>query len=181
MIVYQYDNSSWVKLGEDIDGEAEYDLSGFSVSLSSDGGTVAIGARSNDGRNGTDSGHVRVYQYENSSWVQLGEDIDGEAEYDLSGFSVSLSSDGGTVAIGALFNDGRNGTNSGHVRVYNFTDDSSWVQLGLDIDGAAENDDSGYSVSLSSDGRTVAIGAPLNDGNGTNSGHVRVYNLVPDC
>ena len=32
--------------------------------------------------------------------------------------------------------------------------------------------------SLSSDGATVAIDAYLNDGNGTDSGHVRVYNLV---
>ena len=31
------------------------------------------------------------------------------------------------------------------------------------------------SVSLSSDGSVVAIGAYLNDGGGTNSGHVRVY------
>ena len=43
------------------------------------------------------------------------------------------------------------------------------------VDGEASNDNSGYSVSLSSDGLIVAIGAPYNDGNGTNSGHVRVY------
>ena len=34
---------------------------------------------------------------------------------------------------------------------------------------------SGYSVSLSSDGSIVAIGAKYNDGNGDYSGHVRVY------
>ena len=52
-----------------------------------------------------------------------------------------------------------------------------FTQLGDDIDGEAANDQSGYSVSLSSDGSRVAIGAPQNDGNGTNSGHVRVYSL----
>ena len=36
---------------------------------------------------------------------QIGEDIDGEAVSDFSGFSVSLSSDGNMVAIGAPFND----------------------------------------------------------------------------
>ena len=36
---------------------------------------------------------------------------------------------------------------------------------------------SGRSVSLSSDGSRVAIGAPYNDGNGSNSGHVRIYEL----
>ena len=40
------------------------------------------------------------------SWVQLGEDIDGEAVDDYSGWSVSLSADGTIVAIGARYNDG---------------------------------------------------------------------------
>ena len=52
-------------------------------------------------------------------YFQIGTDIDGEAEYDLSGHCVSLSSDGTTVAIGAPYNDG-NGTNSGHVRIYSW-------------------------------------------------------------
>ena len=63
--------------------------------------------------------HVRVYQYASSTWSQLGSDIDGEAASDKSGYSVSLSSDGTIVAIGAVHNDG-NGSNSGHVRVYQY-------------------------------------------------------------
>ena len=49
------------------------------------------------------------------------------------------------------------------------------VQRGSDIDREAAKDYSGRSVSISNDGMTVAIGAPDNDGNGVNSGHVRVY------
>ena len=49
-----------------------------------------------------------------------GADIDGEAASDYSGTSVSLSSDGTTVAIGAPYNDGANGSNSGHVRIYSY-------------------------------------------------------------
>ena len=51
------------------------------------------------------------------------------------------------------------------------------VQLGADIDGEATDDHSGGSVSLSSDGSTVAIGATGNDGNGSGSGHVRIYEV----
>jgi len=51
--------------------------------------------------------------------VQLGSDIDGEAEVDFSGGSVSINSAGDVVAIGAWLNDGANGVNSGHVRVFN--------------------------------------------------------------
>ncbi|MDC3238998.1 Ig-like domain-containing protein, partial [Flavobacteriaceae bacterium] len=86
---------------------------------------------------------------------------------------VSLSSDGSRVAIGASGNDG-NGTNSGHVRIYSWNG-SAWTKLGSDIDGEAANDESGNSVYLSSDGSMVAIGAVLNSGNGTDSGHVRIY------
>jgi hypothetical protein len=171
--IYDYDGSSWTQVG-DIDGEAASDQSGSSVALSSDGSRVAIGAPENDG-NGDNSGHVRIYDYDGSSWTQVG-DIDGEAAFDQSGYSVALSSDGSRVAIGAPENNG-NGGNSGHVRIYDY-DGSSWTQVGSDIDGEAAGDQSGSSVALSSDGSRVAIGAPENDGNGGNSGHVRVFSAV---
>ena len=170
--------SDWIQQGADIDGEAGGDQSGYSVSLSSDGTTVAIGARYNDG-NGTLSGHVRIYVWNSatSAWEQQGADIDGEAADDYSGYSVSLSSDGTTVAIGADGNDGANGTNSGHVRVYAWNSaTSAWEQQGADINGETAEDESGW-VSLSCDGMTFAIGVQLNDGNGSNSGHVRIYSI----
>jgi len=175
--ILSYSGSTWSQLGSDINGEAAWDQSGYSVSLSADGRTVAIGAHLNDG-NGADSGHVRIYSYNSgtSAWAQLGSDIDGEAGGDLSGYSVSLSADGRTVAIGAPTNDDGPGFNSGHVRIYSYNSGTSaWAQLGSDIDGEGAGDQSGISVSLSADGRTVAIGAHLNDGNGADSGHVRIY------
>ena len=42
---------------------------------------------------------------------------------------------------------------------------SQWDRMGQDIDGEDNGDGSGYSVSLSGDGTTLAIGAPKNDGN----------------
>ena len=69
-------------MGSDIDGEAAGDKSGTSVSLSSDGTIVAIGADNNDG-NGSDAGNVRVYVWNGTNWVQRGSDIDGEAEEEL--------------------------------------------------------------------------------------------------
>ena len=120
------------QLGSDIDGEAANDYSGYSVSMDSDGDRVAIGAYRNDGT-GTSAGHVRVYQYSNSSWSQLGSDIDGEAAGDNFGYSVSMNSDGDRVAIGAHLNDGT-ASQAGHVRVYEYSS-GSWTQLGNDIDG----------------------------------------------
>ena len=53
------------------------------------------------------------------------------------------------------------------------------TELGADIDGEAAADYSGYSVSMSSDGSRLAIGAVNNNANGNASGHVRVYLTNP--
>lgn len=169
--IYQNNNGIWTQLGQEIIGEGENDQSSFSVSLSNDGGIVAIGAWKNEGANGAISGHVRVYKNNGGAWVQVGEDIDGEAAADESGRSVSLNSDGTIVAISAPGNDG-NGIASGHVRVYQNISDV-WTQLGDDIDGEFALDQSGSSVSLSSDGFTLAVGAyPHVPG-----GHVRIFHF----
>ena len=107
------------------------------------------------------------------SQTQLGSDIDGEAASDQSGYSVSIDSDGSHVAIGAIQNDGT-ANNAGHVRIFEYSS-SSWNQVGNDIDGETTWDQSGYSVSIDSDGSHVAIGATANDGNGSLAGHVRIY------
>ena len=176
--IYENINGNWLQIGTDIIGEAQEGQFGKSVSLNSNGSIVAVGAPYNDG-NGSllyNCGHVRIYENINGDWMQIGSDIDGEAEWDASGFNLSLSADGSVVAIGSHNNDG-NGDYSGHVRVYENIN-GNWIQIGSDIDGEAEWDVSGNSVSLNEDGSILAIGAPHNDGNGDDSGHVRVYENI---
>ena len=247
--VYEYDaTNGWVVLGGDIDGVTDGDWSGASISLSGDGSIIAIGAPetyglqkgivriyessgtgaltvwtnigiidgpgssdewgwevslSNDGSRiafassvaSSQSGLVRVYERSTSTssiWNQLGDELIGEAGGDLSGWSVSLNSDGSIVAISAVLNSDGSGFQTGHVRVYQYDATKiaaqpnqslpnfgpiGWNRLGVDIDGEALSDYSGSAVSLSSDGLTVAIGAYGNADAGTNSGHVRVYEL----
>ena len=170
--VYQWSGTAWTQLGTDIDGEAAYDDSGGAVSLSSNGNRLAIGARYN-WSNGRESGHVRVYQWSDTAWVQLGHDIDGNSERDQFGRALSLSSDGNRLAVGVPYSDS-NGSDSGQVITYQWSG-AAWTQVGAGIDGEAADDLFGESVSLNSDGTRLAIGAPKNDGNGTDSGHVRIY------
>lgn len=178
--VYKLDphiDQDWVKVGEDIDGEAPGDLSGYSVACSSDCDTIVIGANMNDGQ-GLNSGHARVYvrnEGDPVGWTQKGKDIDGEYKNDQSGITASLSADGKFVIIGAKFNSG-GGTKSGHARIYVY-DDNKWIKVGCDIDGEAQGDQAGYDSSISGDGKTVLVGARLNDGFGHNSGQVRVFFL----
>ena len=170
--VFQNFSGTWAQIGADIVGESANDESGNCVSLSSDGSIVAIGAYKNGG-NGTESGHVRVYQNISGIWTQIGADINGEAVGDWSGFSVSLSSDGTRIAIGAPKNDGE----SGQVRVYQNIS-GTWIQIGADIDGQQSGEKSGFSVSLSSDGSIIAIGSPANNTIGVYAGQVRVYKFI---
>ena len=171
--------NQYYQFGLDIDGEADSDEFGWSVSMSGDGSTFVVGAIGNDGVNGTDSGHVRVYKFNSTinTYAQVGLDIDGEAAGNRFGWSVSMSGDGSTFVVGSIFNNGIIGTRSGHVRVYKFNSAiNAYAQVGLDIDGEAANDDFGQSVSMSANGTTFVVGARLNNGaNGTDSGHVRVY------
>ena len=51
------------------------------------------------------------------------------------------------------------------------------TQIGNDINGEAAGDSSGQ-VSISADGNTLAVGASRNDGNGIDSGHVRVFKNI---
>ncbi len=136
------------KLGR-IDGEAAGDRSGR-ASISNDGSFVAIGGPHNN-NNGNFSGHVRVFQNINGNWTQLGQDLQGSAEDDQLGSSVSINSNGSIVATGApgLFF----GTEPGYARVYQF-DGNGWIQLGQDIEGESAGDLFGIGVSLSGDGST---------------------------
>jgi len=171
VVVYTKENNLWVQEGQDLFGEAAFDNFGNSVSISADGNTIAVGAPSNAG-NGSGLGYVNVYEYLNNNWEQIGSSIVGSSG-GFSGFSISLSSDGTIVAIGSP-GDSTNGTASGQVSIYK-NQMGSWVQLGNTINGKAEGDQAGFSVSISNDGSQVAIGAPFNSDTQGSSGQIRIY------
>ena len=170
--IFENQSGVWQQIGNDIDGEASGDSFGYSVTLSTDGTLLGVGAPYNDD-NGDSAGQVRVFQNQSNNWIQIGNDINGENQDDYFGNALSLSGDGNFLAVGALGNDG-NGPDSGHVRVFQ-NQANHWEQIGADINGEAADDYSGFSVNLSSDASTLAIGAYGNDGNGVDSGHVRVF------
>jgi hypothetical protein len=174
--VYEYDGSAWLQIGQDIDGEAAEDRCGISVSLDDSGNILAIGSQTNDS-GAFDAGHVRIYSFSGTNWVQLGNSINGVGVDDQFGSAVSLNATGNRVCVGAGFSDFNN-VNSGHVGIYDW-DGLNWIQIGENIVGDSTNDYSGSAMWLSADGNRVAIGAYGDDGNGTNAGLARVYEL--DC
>jgi hypothetical protein len=221
--VFEWSGTSWVQKGADIDGEAAQDFFGNAVSINASGNIVAVGAAGNDGA-GTAFGHVRVLQWNGTSWVQMGADIDGEAIVRSFGSTLSLDSAGtsfiasgwsgsnGSLGSVKIFN--WNGTNwvqkgailngdtgsdffgtsvdidangstivagttggTGYAKVLKFIA-GAWVQQGTNINGEANGDQFGRSASISSNGSIVAVGTPFNDGNGVNAGQVRVFENI---
>jgi len=187
--VYQYSkiDGDWTQIGQNINGEDEDDRSGRAVYMNEDGSIVAIGAPKNCGVDGAtkDAGHVRIYKYNDDldEWLQLGSDIDGAHVGDKFGSALAMNYAGDRIVIGGRKNDGTNnldGKNYGHIQVYQYSEiDGDWTQIGQDITGEADGDKFGFFVTMSADGMRVAAGARGNDGNGEESGHVKVYDLLP--
>jgi hypothetical protein len=174
--------ATWNQIGQDIIGEANGDRFDASVSISHDGKTIAVGAPFAK----LDSGHIGIYRLEEDDgytrWEQIGQDIVGKAAGDGSAGSgeVSLLADGMTIAIGSSLNS-ENCESSGQVRVYRIDGQgSSWERLGQAINGDNAYDNVGWSMNLSPDGNTIAIGSPKIDGYhgyGGGQGYVRVFSL----
>ena len=167
--IYKYNatTNTWPLLGPTIPGVDANEYSGISVSLSADGTTVAVGAPNNS----TNRGITRVYRYNPTTgqWSLFGPTIPGVDANEYSGSSVSLSADGTTVAVGAISNNG----NRGITRVYRYNATTGqWSLFGPTIPGVDAGEESGYSVSLSADGTTVAIGAYANS---SYRGITRIY------
>ena len=151
----------WFQIGEEISTSSFVVGWKQEVTISGDSSVIAIGAP-----------NLHVYKNMNNSWIQTAA-IANEYPGDGSAGEVSLSDDGLVVAITADQNNG-NGRNSGHARIYKNIN-GSWIQIGSDIDSESQGDWL-HAVSLSSDGSVVAVGADNNDGNGMQSGQVRIFN-----
>ncbi|CAJ1935046.1 unnamed protein product [Cylindrotheca closterium] len=181
--IFRFENNEWVKMGGDIT-VSEYRAAwhGWSVSLSSDGLVVAVGGPTNQDTM-DEAGACRIYEFVNNNWQQRGQAILGGQRHGLLGTSVSLSGDGSVVAMGAMnyelpeaYSNKEDevfhyGLNAGAVFVFEYSPEGNWTLLGKPIFGNAAFDRFGRSVSLTKDGKKLAIGAP-EQGEG---GQVRLF------
>jgi len=174
------------------------DRFGNAVALSGDGATLAVGAfseaSSTTGINSTPNelarfaGAVYVYTRSASTWSQQAYVKASNTESgDSFGGSVALNGDGNTLAVGApLEASGTTGINSTPDEsapfagaVYIYTRSGTWSQQAyVKASNTAPGDNFGNSVALSSDGNTIAVGAPAQptlDGSPGGAGAAYVY------
>ena len=182
---------TWTQIGGDITGEfigeasgkGYYGKFGKSVAISADGSRVVAGAAGyNDGTIADLYGaepYVRVYEWSSGSWQQLGSDVTmGQSTYNYHfGYSVDMSDDGSLIAVRAPRQNHKSLT-----LMYTFDSATNdWLITAEIEDEAAYDwfpsggqDDRGSitPVSLSGDGKYVAIGA---DTHLAGHGLVRVF------
>lgn len=87
------------------------------------------------------------------------------------GARVALNADGTRMIVGSI------GSTNGTARVYQWNG-ATWTQLGQALNGEASGDRFGSAVAINDVGDRIAVGGYLNDGAGTNTGHVRVFDLA---
>lgn len=160
------------------------DLFGFSVALSSDGNTLAIGAMGESSStsginttpddNATQAGAVYIFSRNGASWNQQAYiKASNSAANDLFGSSVALSNDGNTLAVGANLEDSSTAgintspdeaaTDAGAAYVFTRSGTAWTQQAYIKASNPGAGDNFGLPVSLSSDGNTLAVGAFFED------------------
>ncbi len=176
---YLFDASTGAQIAKLLpdDGALE-DWFGFSVAIAD--GVVAVGAR-NDDDNGTESGSA--YLFNASTGAQIAKLLPNDgAAGDEFGYSIAIA--GGIVAVGAYLDDD-NGSDSGSAYLFNASTGVQFAKL-LPAD-SAEGDRFGSSIAIA--GGLVAVGAYLDDDNGSDSGSaylfdaftgVQMAKLLPD-
>ena len=151
---------------------------GYSVATSADGKTIVIGARRDElSEDSLSSGVVYVFERNGNSFNQVGI-LTGTftSTSDLFGSSVATSADGKTIIVGAT-SDGLPGVDgTGLVYVFDRIG-NSFNQVGIltGFNAIDAGDNFGVRVATSSDGKTIVVGASLDETTGSNTGLVYVF------
>lgn len=166
------------------------DKFGVDVALSATGDTLAVGAYREDSsatgvdgdgadNSAVDSGAVYVFARVASTWSQQAYLKAGNTDAsDVFGFSIDLSANGDTLAVGARYEassavgvngDALDNSALGAGAAYVFTRVAAvWLQEAyIKASNTGAIDDFGVSVALSGDGNTLAVGAFSEDSNAT--------------
>ncbi len=201
--IFQFDGTNWSQNAYvKATNTDEFDSFGGSVVLSGNGNTLAIGASheasgasgvngDQDDNSAHHSGAVYVLHYDGNDWLQQAYIKASNVEADdYFGGAIALSTDGETLAVGAIYEDssaiGINGSQtdnsaprSGAAYIFRF-DGADWSPRAY---VKAPNTDAGDYfawVSLNGDGETLAVGAIYEDSSAVDINGDRSDNSAED-
>jgi hypothetical protein len=150
------------------------DYFGSSISISSDGNTLAVGAPGDDISGVSNVGSVYIFTRSGSSWTQQTKIAGSNGGEGGAGKDVALSSDGNILAISSASNGG---TEAGYIYIYTRSGTTWTQQTSFRGSDSVLADQFGYKISLNSDGTYLAVGADT-DFDGFFSGSVYIFKRV---
>ena len=167
--------NQFLQLDDDLEGDNSGDNFGYSIASNKEGTRIIVGAPRKDISAKADAGGVKVYEWSNDSWTQLGAELQGADPDDNLGFAVAMTRDGRRIAYSRGKNIGAaNSSDKGSVFVYDWNG-SSWNIVGASMNGSTNGDQFGYSIAFNEDGSKIVVGAPKNDNGGSDAGQVRTF------
>jgi|TARA_R100000479_G_scaffold165252_1_gene104470 hypothetical protein len=164
--VFELQNDAWVQIGNDVPGLPFQFIIDGNVDINEDGTRFIFASPWND-ENAIGSGAVRVFEFQNNTWNQIGNTLYGTNEEEFFGTSISINAEGDTIFCAGV-------SDVGYVNAYNFQN-GIWEQIGSSITGEAIEDRAGASISTNNAGDRISLSSPRNDDNGNDAGKVRVF------
>jgi len=171
--VYTLRGDDWALKGSPIPG-LNGERTGYAVAMSGDSETVCVGDRWYEVPDVGKRGRARCFTFNGNDWSKKGEDIVGTHEDAEMGYSLSLNYDGSRVAVGNRYaGDDREGS----VAVFQHSG-KKWKMMGGEQISVRKNDQSGFKVTLNNEGNVVAWTARGYNGDGADTGVVRVARWI---
>ncbi len=174
---------NWNQLGIDINSLHIGNQFGANICLSADGSTLAIGAPALYLGTPTEKnvlyGAVHIYAWNGKAWHQKGNALTTSVKNNGFGFALDLSADGNFLIVGTPYYGNKTNTNIGLAQVYSF-ENGQWAKMGNPLIGEMSEQLFGYSVAMSDDGQTVAVGAPSGKTGPESHSYVTVYQWYPN-
>ena len=172
--VFELIDNTWTQKGNKLDnGELSFGsiYYGVTTSINRDGSRLAVSdhLRNNADLNLAFTGSIRIYDFLNDDWV-LNKEIIGDEVFGAIGRDLCLNIEGNVFAYG-------NPDATPVVKVFN-NDGEDWNAFGnvINSNGQFSDKNFGRYISLSQDGKRIAIGGgPLPNNN--EIGKVRVFEL----
>ncbi len=168
LYVYRWKNNSWDMVKISTTDGVNGDLLGRQLGISYNGNRIIAGMRVASSGN-LNQGAAYVFDWNGSAWMETKLMASDGYANDKFGFCVSMTSDGNMVAVSA---PGPQAGALGKAYVYRFNGTIWNEEKIMSASDGTTGDFYGNLVSISGDGSTIAIGAPMLNGN---RGAVYVY------
>ena len=179
--VFAFNGTSWITQFE-VFGETKQAYVGSSVALSRDGTLFVVGGRgfTNDGESAPAVGRCKIFERTVTGEYELLGELVGKNSREELGWSASISADGNKVACGCMGGKMFDWGETGVARVWDRSSllESEVFPRGGERFSSIEGASFGSSVSLSSDGSSLVVGASTWGGsNITSPGGVFSFSL----